>query len=62
MIDVRAKSIIQADIIEVIKKSHILSISVDEVTSSNNEILSVCVLYVNKNFGIKEIFLEVLEM
>lgn len=49
MIDVRAKSIIQADIIEVIKKSHILSISGDEVTSSNNEILSVCVLYVNKN-------------
>ena len=62
MTNVLGKPIIQADIIQEIKKSHNLSISVDEMTLNNKELLSVFFWYINKNVEIKETFHQFIEI
>ena len=56
MIEIIGKKIILRDIVEEIKKSSFHSVSADEVTSSNDEILSLCFLYVDQNMEIQEKF------
>ena len=58
LINVIGKKVIQAKLIEEIKTAGMHSISADEVTSSNDEILSICMRYVNTNKDISEVFLE----
>ena len=62
MIDVIGKKIIQAEIINEIKAAGFHAISADEVTCSNDEILSVCFRYVDSNRDIKECFLDFIEL
>ena len=56
MIEIIGKKIILRDIVEEIKKSSFHSVSADEVTSSNDEILSLYFLYVDQNMEIQEKF------
>ena len=62
MIEVIGKKIILGDIVEEIKTSGFHSISADEVTSSNDEILSLCFRYVDENLDIQEKFVEFLDL
>ena len=48
MIDIIGKNIIQATLLDGVKKAGMHSISADEVTSSNVEILSICVRYLDR--------------
>ena len=52
------KKMIQKVIIEEIKVAGFHSISADEVTASNDEILSVCMRYVDANKAISELFMD----
>ena len=51
---------IQNRLISLIKAAKYHSISADEVTSSNDEILSICMRYVDDQKEIKEVFLDFL--
>ena len=48
-IEVIGKKVILRDIVEEIKKSGFHSVFADEVTSSNDKILSFCFRYVDEN-------------
>ena len=50
--------IIKSDIIDEIKQAKFHTVSLDEVTSSNGQLMSVCFRYVDKNHNIPEAFLE----
>ena len=52
MIEVVDKKIILRDLVEEIQKSGFHSASTDEVISSNDEIFSLCIRYVDKNMEI----------
>ena len=62
MIEVIGKKIILKDIIEEIKKSGFHSVSADEVTSSNDKILSLCFRYVDEEMEIQEKFATFLDL
>lgn len=55
-------NILQKRIVSEIIESKFYSVSADEVTSHNKEILPLCVRYVNKNRDIKETFLEYIHL
>ena len=54
LIDLIDRNFIQCKLLEEIKKSEIHAISADEVTSSNDEIMSICFRYVDENLNIRE--------
>ena len=56
MIEVIGKKIIIRDIVQEFKKSGFHSVSADEVTSSNGEILSFCFRYVKEKWKSKKNF------
>ena len=58
LIDLMCRNFIQCKLLEEIKKSKIHTISVDEVTSSNDEIMSICFRYVDENLNIHEVFIK----
>ena len=58
LIDISAKLIIKKLSIEEIKEVKYRSISVREVTSSNDELLLICVHCADKNKKIREVVLE----
>ena len=62
MIEVMGKKIIFKDIAEKIKKSGFYSVSTVEVTSSNDEILSLFFHYVDENLEIQEKFATFLDL
>ena len=62
LIEIIGKSIIQKRFIEEIKGAQYHSVLADEVTSSNDEILSICMRYVNKEKQIREVFLDFLSL
>ena len=62
IIEVIDKKIILRDIVEEIKKSGLHSVSADEVTSSNDEILSLCFCYVEEKIEIQEKFATFLDL
>ena len=62
MIEVIGKQIIQKDIINEIRSSGMYSILCDEVSSSNDEILSLCIRFVDSKRQIREEFVDFIEM
>ena len=58
MIEVIGTKIIKSDIIDEIKQAKFHTVSLDEVTSSNEQLMSICFCYVDKNHNIIEAFLE----
>ena len=62
LIEIIGKRIIQKQFIEEIKDAQYYSALVDEVTNSNNEILSICIHYVNKEKQVREVFLDFLSL
>ena len=56
MIDITGKNIIHEILLDGVKKAGMLSFSADEVTSSNDEILSICVRYLDEFQNIREVF------
>jgi hypothetical protein len=62
LIEIIGKKIIQASIIEEINKSGFHAVQADEVTVSNNEILSICVRFVDDEKNIREEFLEFIDL
>ena len=62
LIEIIGKRIIQKKFIEEIKDAQYHSVLADEVTNSNNEILSICIRYVNKEKQIREVFLGFLSL
>ena len=62
MIDIIGKKHIQRRIIEEIIEASVHFISADEVTTSDNEILSICLRYVNNDNEICEVFMEFAEL
>ena len=62
MIEVIGKQIIQKDIINEIRSSGMHSILCDEVSSSNDEILSLCIRFVDSKKQIREEFVDFIEM
>ena len=58
MIDVIGKKMIQKGIIEEIKVAGFHSISADNITASNDEILLISMRYVDANKNICELFME----
>ena len=59
LIDIIGIRIIQKKLVDEIIEAGMHSISADEVTASNDEILSICLRYVNKQFEICEVFMFV---
>ena len=57
VIDIIGKNIIQATLLDGVKKAGMHSISVNEVTSSNDEILSIYVRYLDEFQNIREVFI-----
>ena len=55
MIDIIGKNIIQATLVDGVEKAGMHSISADEVTSSNDEILSICTRYLDEFQNIREV-------
>ena len=55
MIDIIGKNIIQARLVDGVEKAGMHSISADEVTSSNDEILSICTRYLDEFQNIREV-------
>ena len=55
MIDIIGKNIIQATLVVGVEKGGMHSISADEVTSSNDEILSICTRYLDEFQNIREV-------
>ena len=62
LIEIIGKRIIQKKFIEEIKGAQYHSVLADEVTKTNNEILSICIRYVNKEKQIREAFLDLLSL
>ena len=62
MIEVIFKKVLLRDIVEEIKKSSFHSVCADDVTSSNDEILALCIRYVDENVEIKEKFATFLDL
>ena len=62
MIDIIGKNIIQAILIDGVKKAGMHSVSADEVSSSNNEILSICMRYLDEFQNIREVFIGFLNL
>ena len=62
LLEITGKGIIQKRFIEEIKDARHHSVLADEVTSSNDEILSICMRYVNKEKQIREMFLNFLSL
>ena len=62
MIDIVGKNITQATLLDGVKKAGMLSISLNEVTNSNDEILSIFMRYLNKSQNIHEVFLGFLNL
>ena len=62
MIDIIGRQTIQADLVEEVKEAGFHSIIVDEVTSSNDEFMSVCIRFVDKDNNIREVFLGFLNV
>ena len=61
-IDVLGKDIIRTKFVGDIKEGGYHSISADEVTASNDEVLSVCFRYVDKNKDIQEVFVGFVDL
>ena len=55
MIDIIGKNIIQATLVDGVEKAGMHSISADEVTSSNDEILTICTRYLDEFQNIREV-------
>ena len=62
LIEIIGKRIIQKRFIEEIKDAQYHSVLADAVTSGNDEILSICMRYVNKEKQIREVFLDFLSL
>ena len=62
MIGIIGKNIIQASLLDGVKKAAVHSISSNEVTSSNGEILSICMRYLDEFQNIREIFTRFLNL
>ena len=62
MIDVIGINTIQQHLINEIKDAKFHAVMVDEVTSMNNEILSVCFRYVDGQKDVREVFLQFLDL
>ena len=62
LIDIIGIRIIQKKLVDEIIEARMHSISADEVTASNDEILSICLRYVNKQFEICEVFMMFVEL
>ena len=62
LIEIIGKGIIQKKFIEEIKDAQRHSVLADEVTSSNDEVLSFCMHYVKKEKQICEVFLDFLSV
>ena len=62
LIDIIGIRIIQKKLVDGIIEAAMHSISADEVTASNDEILSICLRYVNKQFEICEVFMMFFEL
>ena len=58
LIELIGRNFIQCKLLEDIKNSKIHAISADEVTSSNDEIMSIYFRYVDENLNIREVFIE----
>ena len=58
LIDLIGRNFIQCKLLEEIKKLKIHAISMVEVTSSNDEIMSMYFRYVDENLNIREVFIE----
>ena len=57
MIDIIGKNIIQETLLDGVKKAGMHSVSADEVTSSSDEILSICVIYLDEFQNIREVLI-----
>ena len=62
MIDIIGKNIIQATLLDGVKKAGMPSISADAVTPSNDEILSIYMTYLDKFQNIREVFIGFLNL
>ena len=62
LIEIIGKRIIQKKIVEEIKHAQYHSVLANEVTSSSEEILSICIRHVNKKKQIREVFLDFLSL
>ena len=62
LIDIIGKKLIQRKIIDEIIEAGVHSISADDVTICNDEMLSICLRYVNNENEICEVFLEFVEL
>ena len=62
LIDIIGKKLIQRRIIEEIIEAGVHSVSAYEVTTCNDEILSICLRYVNNDNEIFEVFMEFVEL
>ena len=62
LIEIIGKRIIQKKFTEEIKDGQYHSVLADEVTSNNDEILSICICYVKKEKQIREVFLHFLSL
>ena len=60
LIEIIGKRIIQKKFIEEIKDAQYHSVLADEVTSSNNKVLSICIRFVSKEKQVREVFLDFL--
>ena len=56
VIDIIGKNIIQATLVDGVKKAGLHSISADEVTCSNDETFSICLRYLNEFQNAREVF------
>ena len=56
MTDIIGKNIIQATLVDGVKKAELHSISADEVTCSNDETFSICMRYLDEFQNIREVF------
>ena len=56
MTDIIGKNIIQATLVDGVKKAGLHSISADEVTCSNDETFSICLRYLNEFQNAREVF------
>ena len=62
MIEIIGKNIIQETLLVRVKKAGMHSVSADEVTSSNDEILSICVIYLDDFQNIREVYIGFLNL
>ena len=62
MIDIIEKNIIQATLLDGVKKAGMHSSSVDQVTYSTDEIFSICLRYLGEFQNIREVFIGFLNL